>query len=167
VHKRRLFGRAAADARAQRVMNISFEPLAEDDPLRSPVERAERALRESVARSLEARGEILLGSSIDGCACSTGADLRGSRDDQNYARMLASHNATYEHLLASIYHTLYIQTWPIPGEKIAAALRPRARVLGEDVLEAIEALLDSEEDSALALAFRLVAQTAVLKGGFR
>lgn len=167
MHKRGLFGRAAADARARRAVNVSFEPLAEDDPLRSAVVRAERALRESVARSLEARNEVLLGSSIDGCACSTGADLRKPGDVQDYARLLADHNATYEHLLVSIYHTLYIQAWPVPAEKITAALLPRARVLGEDVLEAVEALLDSEENDSLAMAFRLVAQMAVLKGGFQ
>lgn len=148
-------------------MNVSFEPLADDDPLRAPVARAERALRESVARSLAARNEILLGSSIDGCACSTGADLRQPGDTQDLAAQRANHNVSYEHLLASVYHTVYIQAWPIPAEKVTAALLPRARVLGEDVLEAVEAVIDSKEGDALAIAFRIVAQMAVLKGGFQ
>jgi hypothetical protein len=141
-------------------MNVSFEPLTEDDPLRPLVEQAERALRESVAQALAARGEILLGSGVSGCSCDGpghGVGLAG----------LTQHISTYEHLLASIFQTVYIQTWPIPAEKIIAALRPRVALLGVDVVEAVEAILDSKEGDALALAFRLVAQTAVLrKGGF-
>jgi hypothetical protein len=149
------------------IMNVSFEPLADDDPLRPAVERAERALRQSIAYSLRARDEMLLGSNVAGCSCVNGVSLGSDLSGARIMTAVSEHNHSYEHLLASIYHTLYVDSWPIPREKITAALRPRAAVLGPEVAEAVEAILDSNERNALAMAFRLVAQTAVLlKGGY-
>jgi len=139
-----------------RMLHVLTEP---DDATKARVDDEEAALRANLARSFVARKERLTQHALLNCSCRTG-----------YVDKAEQHYLSYEHVHAAIYYQVYAlqgSSMSPSRQVIIDALRPRAQIIGPDVLDALDAIVESRDENFMAIALRFVAQASLVsKGAF-
>lgn len=136
-----------------RDLHVLTEP---DDATKARVDAEEKALRDNLTQSFVYRKERLTEHALLNCSCRT-----GFVNDYN-------HYQSYEHVNAAIFYQVYALqggSMSPSRQRIIDALRPRAQIVGADVLDALDAIVDSREENFMSIAFRFVAQASLVSKG--